>query len=260
MKTTSGAHIQVIGPLAFKVGRGEIGERIRAQADYIRWLQSPYMPFVRLKVPGGYVMDKLYPYENQDRFHMTYVIADALANSVWLLDAPDVKFSPVTHRDYVRQRAREADVAMVGSDLLRTSLSINWSDLQYHAVHGDPTYDNLMARYRGSQMPVLIDPLPPYLDGRMPNARAVDIGKILQSCYGYEDIKYRRNHKAEVYVPTLKRYTKNDNEWLASLYFCAVHYLRLIPYQSFVDRQAHTAIFYRVVADMNLFRREMYLE
>lgn len=57
---------------------------------------------------------------------------------------------------------------------------------EFCLIHGDPTVSNAMVREDGSL--VLIDPRAP--NGHIPSWKAVDMGKILQSFFGWEEVAY----------------------------------------------------------------------
>jgi hypothetical protein len=84
--------------------------------------------------------------------------------------------------------------------------------------------------------PVIIDPLPPQM--YMPEYRAVDIGKLLQSILGYEEIKYGSTRglkysRSENLTGTLwKNLNVPHSEMAASAWFCFAHCVRLLPYQT----------------------------
>jgi len=101
-------------------------------------------------------------------------------------------------------------------------------------IHGDPTLANLLQSSNGYHW---IDPL---LREYIPGDPHVDLGKMYQSCLGYEQVLLNKPSA----VGTLSR----DPELLddiAELYsldrdlglaWCAVHYLRLMPYQEEKDK------------------------
>lgn len=94
-------------------------------------------------------------------------------------------------------------------------------------IHGDPTLANLV--YDGFE-PFWIDPLQrPYI----PNMACVDVGKMFQSCWGYEQILCKMKN-----VPQFNRRVAEELAEAAGVNFedafkwCIVHLIRLLPYQS----------------------------
>jgi len=97
-------------------------------------------------------------------------------------------------------------------------------------IHGDPTVENVMQR---DGRVVLIDPLP--ANEYIPPIVAVDVGKMLQSVFGYEE--HLRpdepgldlDDRMSIAKGLTGTFTRND-ELVARYFFCA-HIARLIPYQ-----------------------------
>jgi hypothetical protein len=97
-------------------------------------------------------------------------------------------------------------------------------------IHGDPTLANLL---KGPKGYLWIDPL---LRAYIPGDPHVDLGKMYQSCLGYEQVLLGNK-------PVVHEDLMYD---LADLYaldhklgmaWCAVHHIRLIPYQLERDRK-----------------------
>jgi hypothetical protein len=93
---------------------------------------------------------------------------------------------------------------------------------------------------------VLTDPIPE--SDRMPGTVATDVGKVLTSLYGFEEIKYgtplQNGRKATLLL--LSQYSRG--ELLAIYYMCAVHFLRLIPYHEHL-RESYLEVLKRVIGD-----------
>lgn len=94
-------------------------------------------------------------------------------------------------------------------------------------THGDPTMDNVMLR--GYDI-VLIDPVP--ATPAVPDLRAVDLGKLLQSANGFEKIRYNEDFRvATRHIEGLyARLNVSEDEQRAAAYWCIVHFLRALPY------------------------------
>ena len=58
---------------------------------------------------------------------------------------------------------------------------------EFCLIHGDPTVSNVMMRREDKRL-ILIDPRAP--NGHIPSWKAVDMGKILQSYWGWEHVAY----------------------------------------------------------------------
>lgn len=250
VKTTSGARIITRQSDVVKWAPwGPVRSRIVQQAAYLKLLTpSEVLPTVYSTTRWGYSMERL-RMPTQDEFtnledNIIIALGEVGAeprikerDSAWLM----------THFSYIMHRIRkylpfyEADVSLVMKavrDLLLLE-EPTW-------IHGDTTFDNVM--YRDDQL-VLIDPLPPYPNWEMPPFVMSDVGKVLQSLYGYESVKYSG------LVPPRNAYVKDflstydyDSAFLA-LYFCMCHYTRLFPYQPEAKHELFRELFDRVLYD-----------
>ena len=95
------------------------------------------------------------------------------------------------------------------------------------AIHGDPTLANCMLR--DTEL-VLIDPLPP--EGKIPAAEYVDRGKLLQSYFGYERIIRPGFPEVHPDLYSIIMQGMDDEEQQMCLFFCALHFLRILPYRN----------------------------
>jgi hypothetical protein len=92
-------------------------------------------------------------------------------------------------------------------------------------THGDPTAENVMVRPGYGK--VFIDPI--RATEVVPDSPAVDVGKILQSAYGWEDAKYSTGILA--YKPDDIKDQLNDDElFTIGQSWAVVHIMRAIPY------------------------------
>jgi len=232
MKTTSGAHVNVVGSYAVKYGRGDVGRRVRDQADYVRHLGEAVCPTVVRTFPNGYVMERLDPHPLKEATPgFVRSIIDVLQDHVWHRPPQYVLGGDWRlHREYVQGRAREwAPWAARPIENLYV-IAAPWLSPPC-LTHGDPTIENCMVDV-GCEInfpwsyptPYLIDPLPPKM--LIPQVKEVDLGKVMQSLYGYEAVKAG-------FIP------RPHPEWLpeefvtpAVYYWTAVHFVRLLPYQT----------------------------
>lgn len=237
MKTTSGAHVVVLGDTAYKFGWGDVGRRIVAQGQYINWLGSDSAPRVKQIFRGrtrmrGYAMERLNPCPTLiSAGTLTEATLSILMNHVWIRPANVGLFDFDVHTAYVTERLeRYAPWAETGMRMLFDR--VRWREVQRGAIHGDPTFENIMVDDDGRV--VITDPLPP--NNYIPHLIAVDVGKILQSLYGYEHVKTGRypwvepRGKVPRPLELVADYVTHE-DLVAASYFCAVHYLRLMPYQ-----------------------------
>jgi hypothetical protein len=97
--------------------------------------------------------------------------------------------------------------------------------LRHCLTHGDPTAENIMVRPGYGK--VFIDPI--RATEVVPDSPAVDVGKVLQSAYGWEDAKYGTGIMA--YKPSDIKQALNDDELFAvGESWAVVHVMRAIPY------------------------------
>lgn len=161
-----------------------------------------------------------------DPFRLTIRYIEMLSKTIWCHSAETLydehehflKIGELTQGDYT--------TFIQMTDFHST---IDWGSLSSGRTHGDPTFDNLMHRRNGDL--VIIDPLPP--TQAVPDLVSKDVGKIMMSLVGFESVRYGTgHHDAERSVEALMyiREEFGEHEYRASLYWCAVHLLRAIPY------------------------------
>jgi len=97
-----------------------------------------------------------------------------------------------------------------------------------HMIHGDPTLANMMLRIGKTVDLVLIDPIRPI--NKVPGHREVDLGKMLQSTFGWEQhlgmsLEYDA-HRARNDILSQESGLSVDKAY----FWCAIHLLRTIPY------------------------------
>lgn len=102
---------------------------------------------------------------------------------------------------------------------------VDWDRVPRCLTHGDPTFTNLMMC---GEQPVLLDPLPS--SPTVPDVRAKDIGKIIQSLHEYEGTVLGWDYDTAPHPSWARELCEDDNEWLASLFCFTLHLIRLIPY------------------------------
>ena len=119
-------------------------------------------------------------------------------------------------------------------------------------IHGDPTFDNVMIRFG---LPVIIDPLP-WEESYIPPFKSVDLGKLLQSAWGYEcalqDIHYSIKDFAGQHDYNMIRIFDGESkvDILAAKIFCLIHYVRLLPYQKIENQPTMFRILLEILNDL----------
>lgn len=237
---TSGALLYVTDHVTVKVATQKAAQKVRdrlnAQSAWLVDHKCECLPKVYAKWNGGYAMETLYSLPKTDavqRLRLLEIVRTRLHHHVW----PDPMHGTQWgvsgtvlmghHREYVHDLLRDWAPSLIPKMLgwMKGIASLNLTGAN---THGDPTLDNLMRREDGTW--VLTDPIPG--SPRVPKLLAVDLGKMLQSVYGYEDIKagLQPDVMFTLGIETvLGGFTPSDQA--AAKYFLAVHVLRLIPYQ-----------------------------
>lgn len=226
---SSGATLELVHGGGSVLKRGD--DRVTWQGEWLYERRgNPALPRVSDRGPGWYVMDRLTPIPAWAR--NTAEVADEmyrrLRDHVWSSGGDLVPFSAEAHVDklYSIAGTNLALLELVEGPMLEAYSLIDWLSLRPAVTHGDPTFDNTMLARDGGL--VFIDPLPS--SGAVPDLECVDVGKILQSAVGYEWVRFARKSLHPAAMMHLRRRVNNENEWTASLYWCAVHLLRAIPY------------------------------
>lgn len=223
-RSGSGAYIARFDDIVVKTGTGKIGERIDRQVEWLRENAGPHVVPVLDAVPGTLVMPhlNLWPPELHvaDIFRATVTALE----EVW-------KREPKILDPYFRMLQRfEARVERVfGQDtyshLTHLEGKIKWEDLPRGRTHGDPTLCNTL---QSQKQAILIDPLP--ADDAVPDIIAVDLGKLLQSCLGWESVAHGWRADTWDWPEAVYALCNDENEWLATRYWCLIHLARLVPY------------------------------
>jgi len=97
-------------------------------------------------------------------------------------------------------------------------------------THGDPTLDNMMSRGEHGE-PVLVDPLPP--ERHTPPLRALDVGKILQSLWGWHEAEYSPAHPHLAQKEAITGFLLSQlppSEARAAWAFAVYNLIRALPY------------------------------
>ena len=179
---------------------------------------------------GCYFMERLQemPWYIVDYYALMMQLVIHLDRYVWGA-VTDIKIDNTDwvekHYAYITPRCKKWAPEHYDRLMMKFSL-LKHDELRDTFIHGDPTFDNCMLR--DGQL-VTIDPIAPY-DG-IPSLTCVDMGKILQSAAGYERIRYGRPMPTLDMFQAMRVLNLDPVERDATLYFCAVHFIRLLPYQ-----------------------------
>ena len=209
--------------IATKTGDSRVGE----QGAWLQLHRSPIVPDVYLVRPDGYDMQRLteLPKSTTNPDLLTCEIVLQLDAHIWSVP-PSVNISMELHTEKVDALAREWLTGKSVLRLLKVRERVEWDSLRKCLTHGDPTYDNVMVHPNGRI--ILIDPIP--ATSAVPDLMAVDIGKIMQSLKGYEEMRYAPYLVVDAGELDTLHYLVSEIEWEAAEYWCIVHFLRAVPY------------------------------
>lgn len=219
------------------------GNRCQEQYEFLnKYKAAQCLPEVGLPVGCSpedniYVMNRLIEVETKNSLELTHMLYSALNEDLWKTQTGNddyVEYNETAHiakvlpllkigvefsKDPEKSRARALEVHNICSP----------QDIDHAVTHGDPTFDNLMMLHG---LPVLIDPL--VATPAVPSDIAVDVGKILTSLGGFEQVRYNKIYKNR---RDAKRILKNavindygEKAWIRSLYWCGIHMYRAVPY------------------------------
>lgn len=245
---SSGATISILGDRAVKMSHEtNTGQRIMNQGLWLQRHQSPAVPQVFQVYARSYVMERLIvpPFWALDHQVIFDHLLATLSVNIWSQPA-EVEYEDSTATTVKYHRLCDAfGLDEVRIQLDELSRGIFWRDLKRCLTHGDPTFDNVMFREDDAQTGVVIaDPIP--ATPAIPDIRAVDLGKILQSLLGWEEIRYDlRSFKLRIGTEDLHRCVRDENEWRATIFWSIVHMLRAMPY---VDDNVRTKLKGRINA------------
>jgi hypothetical protein len=234
---SSGATFTIRKRVVVKSG----GPRVGAQGQWIVDHQSDALPKVYQvwrSEPHRYQMERLYDLHHDEVFGdgMFFGIIDRLQTRIWS-QPPEVLFDPEFHKSKIDALAQRFHERWEQKRLVAGYRAITWETLPACLTHGDPTLDNVLLRrpydpatFDWSSV-VLSDPLP--ATTAVPDLRCVDIGKVYQSLYGYEFIRYGDPGLVNVTLRGFLEFEQSlvdENEVYAAHYWHMIHLLRCLPY------------------------------
>lgn len=157
----SGASIKVFQHYVLKTGM-----EVRSQGERMIQLPSSVVPRVLEMLRDGYKMERL----TQPNISGASIVCmhDLLEENLWRHKLP------VSYMWYRLFRERFPDLPRPPDSMLNE---------QSVVTHGDPTIANLLLRPETGKY-VICDPMP--LRDYLPAKRSLDVGKLLQSCCGWE--------------------------------------------------------------------------
>jgi hypothetical protein len=245
--TTSGAVVVTLDDSSvMKMSTDKkIYSRLAQQVDFMLEMNKPIFPIIKSVFSYGYVME--YLQEStwfSDELEAEVATMKMLLNrDIWSTCSSltlhpnwnDVLFSAILERLIDSEDIGDVTAMSVLNLVKKLKYLIG---LTVCPTHGDPTFSNVMLQ--GARMRI-VDPLP-WQGSYVPPLKAVDLGKILQSLMGYESVhdSKRFDLKEEDIGKALDELFKDvsDNDRRASWIFCAIHYVRLLPYQKDIHKES----------------------
>lgn len=204
--------------------------RTAAQGRWLSAHRSAALPRVMSLHELGYQMEPLVsaPIWALDHHIVLHQLVGILDQYIWSQPA-EVWWSRHAFNDKISALLDTFKLDdVIRSTLLRLRDSVDWSALPTCLTHGDPTLDNVMFRPATGEL-VVADPVP--ATPAVPDVRAVDLGKMLQSAVGWERVRYGGYSSGARFGPAAVRtHAVDANEWRATVLWCAVHVLRALPY------------------------------
>ena len=238
MRGSSGADIQVDDSIALKFGGPRVVEQGRWLLAHGRMTRA--LPRVLNVMDDGYMMERLDDVVFLDEVNTLEGYGKLLAalREVWAVPHQQpwgpVSFDMAAHLQRMEPLIPASRVTPLQTQIMLRALGhIDWRSLDWATTHGDPIIDNVMKR--DGQF-VLIDPIP--ATPAIPDVKASDLGRVLQSVLGYE--KYRYGFDYELLDPLewidqhvavgMKSSWTQANEMFATVYFAVFHLMRSTVY------------------------------
>lgn len=240
MRGSSGAAITVGDETALKRGNDRVVEQGRWLESHCELTSS--LPRVIEVHDDGYTMERLHVPELEDLNDSTVYAKILFAlEGLWGVPSstPLVGFDMGAHLKRLEPLIPASRLTPVETQtMIRVLSKINWIALPKALTHGDPIIDNVLMR--GSEL-VLIDPIP--ATPAIPDVRASDMGRVLQSVLGYEKHRYGYDYMLEdphhwirhqlfSFMESPYHSVKGANELMAVVYFAVFHLMRSTVYVS----------------------------
>lgn len=214
-KGLSGAQVIVTDDRAVKIDYNH-PEKVKAQGEWLLAHPGPHLPAVISIMQTGYSMELLEPIPT-GAVDLEAMI-DALSQSVW--SRPDVVTGSTPHTMLYLTKILSTFAPQLLMPVLEKAAYLRPTTACL--THGDPTAENVMLR---GNTYVVIDAIPATC--RMPDDLAVDVGKILQSAHGWEDMK---GEERATFGPRDVADQFTEEAFNVGQLWCIVHFVRTLPY------------------------------
>ncbi len=187
----------------------KFGPSCQQEGSFCQYLGEDIAPRVYALLPDGYVMEKLSKatYGPLLLIH----IEKALKKHVWSRSP-----LPISTDVSWQEKLQQFGIMRFPDHAIQTDACL---------VHGDPTASNALIRYKSWSSPqvrlIMCDPRPPR--DFIPQVRETDMGRILQSYYGWEEAAYGVPH-VEFHRPD---FMKDENLFEAAMFWCGAAAARI---------------------------------
>lgn len=178
------------------------GPECLQEGAYCQMLGRKIAPIVYGLLPDGYVMEKLG--KASKTADLLQKINIALTYHVWTRPSVNYDVTGQDYRDYHKKLGIEIPTWAIPTEFCMT--------------HGDPTVSNAMTR--GSHL-VMCDPRPPRF--YVPQCQEADMGRIIQSYFGWETIAYGEPF-VDYELPSFMKYDRFRNK---AAFWCAAAVMRI---------------------------------
>lgn len=211
----SGARVLVGDAEALKVGY-ERSDKVVAQGEWLLKNAAENLPKVYSILPKGYAMEVLEPIPTP-QVKLDSML-NALEQACWQF-APEVQVNTPQTMLYVSRILDSFAPDLLDPVIDRVAYIRRTADCM---THGDPTAENVMLR---GDVYVMIDPIPATC--RVPSDLAADVGKVLQSAHGWEEMK---GDERASFTPdqVLDKFTSEVAD--VAQHWAIVHFVRTLPY------------------------------
>lgn len=172
----------------------------------------------------AYLMEELFPPGAPDFLALKRL----LSQHVW---SRSKKINPWKHDFHLWMEKTESQFLIKFVESLYPDLSQTHGGCE---THGDPTWANVMRNRKGELR--LIDPLPNRPE--KPKLREVDLGKMLQSAIGWEDVLMKRAYfNIDALAKTDVLAGEDEETCQKAKFWLKVHLWRLLPFAEKNRRQ-----------------------
>lgn len=217
----------------------------REQASYMMLLGGKVCPLVFLVTDDYYVMEELSEEFAHDVTWTEY--KKFLWTRVW--DRPYPKEIDLSWKFKLYQYLKDAEYEWLAVRIRDLCNERKYRQKDYCLIHGDPTLANLLWCRRYGELRIC-DPLQP--KGKIPPVREVDMGKVLQSVIGWEEVIHGSDFNLDMIKESLFLEDEDDIVRELSLTWLCIHLVRILPYAKMNERDDIAQKIRKVLDDLRV--------